>query len=57
MRRELVRPVSTKLRSEYSFYILRPKKHGLSSAGAKFHDWLLSKAGDKSRDLYLLESL
>ena len=57
MRGELVRPLSTKLRSEYSFYTLRPKKHGLSSAGTKFHDWLLSKAGDQSRDLSLLESL
>ncbi len=44
-RGELVRPIDVALKSEYSFYLLRPANQALRPHAASFREWLLAEAG------------
>lgn len=41
---ELVQPIEASLKSDYSFYLLRPAGETLGPAQARFRDWLLAEA-------------
>ena len=41
---ELVQPIEASLKSEYSFYLLRPVGEVLGPAQTRFRDWLLAEA-------------
>ncbi len=43
-RGELVRPLDAALRSDYSFYLLRPASQPLRPHAVRFRDWLLAEA-------------
>jgi len=42
---ELVRPIEASVKSEYSFYLLRPARAELRPIQAQFRNWLLREAG------------
>jgi LysR family transcriptional regulator, glycine cleavage system transcriptional activator len=44
-RGDLVRPIEAALRSDRAFYLLYPDGSRLSSAAAKFRDWVVAEAG------------